>query len=64
MSAFFNELCDSLIAALNTSFNVGQLSTSQGQSIITPIKKKDKNKRLIKNWMTISLINVDAKIAS
>ena len=64
MSAFFNELCDSLIAALNTSFNVGQLSTSQGQAIITSIKKKDKDKRLIKNWMPISLINVDAKIAS
>ena len=50
--------------ALNTSFEVGQLSTSQCQTIITLIEKKDKDKRLIKNWRPISLINVDAKIAS
>ena len=50
--------------ALNTSLEVGQLSTSQCQTIITLIEKKDKDKRLIKNWRPISLINVDAKIAS
>ena len=37
---FFNELCDSLIMALNTSFEVGQLSTSQCQAIITFMEKK------------------------
>ena len=63
MSAFFNELC-ALITALNTSFEVGPLSTSQRQAIITLIEKKDKNKGFIKNWRPISLINVDAKIAS
>ena len=47
MSAFFNELCDLLIAALNRSFEVGQLS--QRQAIITLIEKKDKDKRLIKD---------------
>ena len=61
---FSNELCDSLIAALNTSFKVGQLSTSQRQAIITLIEKKDKVKRLMKNWRPISLINIDTKIAS
>ena len=61
---FFNELCDSLITALNTSFEVGQLSTSRRQAIVTLIEKKDKDKRLIKNWRPISLINVDARIAS
>ena len=61
---FFNKLCDSLIVALNTSFEVGQLSKSQRQAIITLIKKKDKDKRLIKNWRPISFINVDAKITS
>ena len=50
--------------ALNTSFEVGQLSTSQCQAIITLIERKDKDKRLIKNWGPTSLINVDAKIAS
>ena len=61
---FFTELCDSLIAALNTSFEVGQLCTSQRRAMITLIDKKVKNKRLIKNWKPISLINVDAKVAS
>ena len=42
----FNELCDSLIMVLNTSSEVGQLSTSQCQAIIILIDKKDK--RLIK----------------
>ena len=35
---------------------------SQHQAVI--IKKKDKDKRLIKNWRPISLINVYSKIAS
>ena len=50
--------------ALNTSFTVGQLSMSQRQAIMTLIEKKHKDERLIKNWRPISLINVDAKIAS
>ena len=50
--------------ALNTSFKVGQLSTSQCQAIITLIENKDEDERLIKNWRHISLINVDVKIAS
>ena len=60
----FNEICNQLIAALNESFTVGQLSTSQRQATITLIEKKAKDKRIIKNWKPISFINVDAKIAS
>ena len=62
--AFFNEICNQLIAALNESFTVGQLSTSQRQATITLIEKKAKDKRFLKNWRPISLINVDAKISS
>ena len=61
---FFNEICNQLIATLNESFTVGQLSTSQLQATITLIEKKAKDKRFLKNWRPISLINVDAKIAS
>ena len=32
--------------------------------MIILIEKKDRDKRMIKNWRPISLINVDAKIAS
>ena len=57
-------MCSPLINALNYSFEVGQLSTSQRQALITIIEKKDKDKRYIKNWRPISIITVDGKIAS
>ena len=46
------------------SFREGQLSSSQRQAVIVLIEKKDNDKRFVKNWRPISLINVDAKIAS
>ena len=46
------------------SFREGQLSSSQRQAVIVLIEKKDKDKRFLKNWRPVSLINVDAKIAS
>ena len=42
----------------------GELTTSQKQAIITLIEKKDMDKRLIKNWRPISLLNVDVKTTS
>ena len=60
---FFNEVSNILITALNHSFTTGILSTSQRQALITLTEKKDKNKRLIKNWRPVPLINVDIKIA-
>ena len=53
-----------LVDSLNYAFEFGELSNSQKQAIITLIEKKVKDKRMIKNWRPISLINVDAKIAS
>ena len=61
---FFNEVSNILITALNHSFTTGKLSTSQCQAPITLIEKKGKDKRFMKNWQPISLINVDTKIAS
>ena len=46
------------------SFREGQLSSSQRRAVIVLIERKDKDKRFLKNWKPISLINVDAKIAS
>ena len=52
-----------LVNSLNYSFKVGKLSTSQQQSVITIIERKGRDKRLVKNWRPISLMNVDMKIA-
>jgi len=53
-----------LVDSLNYAFEFGELSNSQKQAIITLIEKKGKDKRMIKNRRPVSLINVDAKIAS
>ena len=50
--------------SLNYPFEYGELSNSQKQAVITLVEKRGKDKRQIKNWRPISLINVDAKIAS
>ena len=52
------------IDSANYSFRAGELSPSQKQAVITLLEKKDKDKRLIKNWRPISFLNVDAKIIS
>ena len=41
-----------------------ELSISQKQAVVKLIEKKDKDKRFIKNWRPISLLNVDYKIIS
>ena len=61
---FFNEVSNILITALNHAFTTGMLSISQRQALITLIEQKGKDKRFMKNWQPISLINVDTKIAS
>ena len=61
---FFGELGMLLLKSLNYSHLVGELSTSQKQAVVTLIEKKGRDKRLIKNWKPISLMNVDVKIAS
>ena len=62
--AFWSLLGNQLVDVLNYSYEHGQLSTSQRQAVITRLEKKDKDKRFIKNWRPISLINVDTKIGS
>ena len=41
-----------------------KLLTSQRQAVIKLIEKKDRDKRFIKNWRPISLLNIDYKIIS
>ena len=61
---FWSLLGKQLTQCLNYSFEYGQLSSFQSQAVITLIQKKDRDKRFVKNWRPISLINVDAKIGS
>ena len=53
-----------MLNAIKESFNIGQLSTCQRQAVITLVEKKERDKKLIKNWRPISSMNVDSKIAS
>ena len=52
-----------LVNVLNFAHEQGQLSNSQKQAMITLLEKKGKDRRFIKNWRPISLINVDVKLA-
>ena len=61
---FWGELGSFLVRTLNFCHEVGELTSSQRQGVISLIEKKDKDKRYIKNWRPISLLNVDLKIAS
>ena len=47
----------------NCSFELGQMSNSQKQAIITLIDKKGRDRMFLEN-LPISLINVDSKIAT
>ena len=40
----------------------GRLSISQIQAIIKLLEKKNREKRFVKNWRPVSLLNVDTKI--
>ena len=61
---FFRNIGSLLVESINNLFEVGELSSSQKQAMIVLIGKKESDKRLIKNWRPISLLNVDTKILS
>ena len=51
-----------VLASLQYSLKMGELSVEQKRGIITLIPKKDKNRLFLKNWRPITLLNVDYKI--
>ena len=61
---FWDDIKNSLSDSLKKSFISGELSTSQKQAVIKLIEKKDIDKRLIKNWRPIPLLNIDTKLIS
>ena len=61
---FWEELKTPLISSFECAFIKDELSSSQKQAVIKLIEKLDRDKRFIKNWRPISLLNVDTKIIS
>ena len=59
---FWDAVKEPLCASIQQSFIAGELSTSQKQAIIKLIEKKHRDKRFIKNWRPISLLNADMKL--
>ena len=59
---FWIDIGQLLLRCLNYSFEIGELSISQKQGIISIIPKGDKPRELLKNWRPISLLNVSYKI--
>ena len=62
--SFWPVLGEMLVKSLNYSYKHGELSSSQREAVIFLIEKKDRDRRQIKNWRPISLINVDVKIGT
>ena len=63
-NAFWKDIWQYLLNALNTSFIKGRLSITQRRGFISLIPKKNKDAKLLKNWRPITLLNCDYKIAS
>lgn len=59
---FWHLLADWFIESVNFAFEKGSLSCEQYRGVITLIPKKDKDKRFIRNWRPITLLNLDYKI--
>ena len=61
---FRDDLKFYFINSLKQSKIDGNLSISRRQAVIKLIAKKDRDKRFVKNWRPVSLLNVDTKIHS
>ena len=61
---FWYDLKTPILLSINKDFKVGELSSSQKQTVIKLIEREDRDKRLTKNWRPISLLNVDKKLVS
>ena len=61
---FWSDLGTFLVNSINYGFQNGELSITQREGVVTCIPKGNKNKKYLKNWRPISLLNVSYKIAS
>ena len=61
---FWNEIKYVFLKSLKQAKEKGQLSISERHAVIKLIEKKYRDKRYIKNWRPLSLLNADTKIIS
>ena len=61
---FSNIIKDSLMISIKEARKKKKLGNYQRQAVIKLTERKDTDKRYIKNWRPISLLNVDYKIMS
>ena len=61
---FWRDLKQFIVSSANYSFQIGSLSISQKLGIITLLPKGSKDKRFIKNWRPITLLNTFYKLIS
>ena len=63
---FYETLCNEIkhpfMNSIMEAREKQKLSTSQRQAVIKLIEKEERDKRFIKNWLPISLLNVGHKI--
>ena len=58
----WNELKDPILKSFYQAKTYKEFSTSQRQVIIKLFEKKDRDKRLTRNWSSVSLLNTDKKL--
>ena len=64
LKVFWNKLKVLVTKAIKFCYNKGPLSTSLRQSIITCLRKGNKDRSCLKNWRPISLLCIVYKMAS
>ena len=60
--AFWDDISQPLFLSLLKAKDKKKLSSSQRQAVIKLLEKKGRDKRYIKNWRPISLLNIDTKL--
>ena len=61
---FWKQLSSFVLRGINHSYNIGELSVSQQEGIITLIPKENKSRLLLTNYRPICLLNTIYKLAS
>ena len=59
---FWSQIGESVYRSFTLAYELGQLSDSQKQGVITLIPKKDKDLTDLKSWRPLSILNTDYKI--